>query len=101
MHRVFLYFFIAIAACFNSIQAEEEFYVKTKIRVETSNVYINNEGIFLMIGQQLFPVEALIKDEDGFSVIGIELARDDWICGRCQAVNNVGNRKCIGCGLWR
>lgn len=102
MHNTIFLFLTALAACFTSLQAHEDTSISTKIYVEASSIYINNTGIFLVVDNELVPVDGIGRDESGLYALnpGFEAA-DQWVCNRCKAVNNVGNRKCTGCGLWR
>lgn len=103
MHNTIFLFLTTFAAYFTTLQAHDDTSaLSTKVYVESSSIYLNNAGIYLVIENKLIPVEGIGRDESGLYALnpGFEAA-DQWICSSCKAVNNVGNRKCTGCGLWR
>ncbi len=101
MHSIIFSVIIAITACFSSLQGQEEIGNRTKIYIESSNIYINDKGLFLVFDSELIPVECISKDDAGLYAIGNEMAWGNWVCPSCHRINSVADRSCPSCDRGR
>lgn len=97
MRNTIFLFLTALAACFTSLQAHEDVSISTKIYVEASSIYINNTGIFLVVENELVPVDGIGRDESGLYVRSPEMAWGEWECYKCHYINSVADRTCYKC----
>ena len=79
------------------------FLKQEKTYVHLDQIHIDEEGIFVQIGNEWIPISGVYFDHSGLFIQNVELRGNpsSWVCSNCGTSNLRYRKVCVKCGVRR